>query len=49
MVKTTSRWELQVIFFNNGGWTPVLIDITIESVGQLVFQYVEDVPDIVIS
>lgn len=36
-------------FFNNGSWTPILIDITIESVGQLVFQYVEDVPDIVVS
>lgn len=36
-------------FFNNGGWTPILIDITIESVGQLIFQYVGDVPDIVIS
>ena len=37
------------LFFNNGGWTPILIDITIESVGQLAFQYVGDVPDIVIS
>lgn len=50
MVKAITRWELQAIFFfNNGGWTPILIDITIESVGQLAFQYVGDVPDIVIS
>lgn len=34
--------------FFNGGWTPILIDITMESVGQLAFQYVGDVPDIVI-
>ena len=49
MVKAITRWELQAIFFNNGDWTPILIDITIESVGQLIFQYVGDVPDIVIS
>lgn len=48
MVKAITRWELQAIF-NNGGWTPILIDITIESVGQLAFQYVGNVPDIVIS
>lgn len=37
--------NFKLFFFNNSGWTPVLMDITY----QLVFQYVEDVPDIVIS
>lgn len=41
--------NFKLFFFNNGGWTPILIDINIESVGQLIFQYVGDVPDIVIS
>lgn len=37
------------LFFFNNGWTPILIDIKIESVGQLMFQYVQDVPNIIIE
>lgn len=48
MSKTSPRWKLQAIFFNNG-WTPILIDIKIESVGQLMFQYVQDVPNIIVE
>ena len=36
-------------FFFNNGWTPILIDIKIESVGQLMFQYVQDVPNIIVE
>ena len=37
------------LFFFNNGWTPILIDIKIESVGQLMFQYVQDVPNIIVE
>lgn len=41
--------EITSYFFFNNGWTPILIDIKIESVGQLMFQYVQDIPDIIIE
>lgn len=41
--------NFKLFFFNNDGWTPILIDITIKSVGKLAFQDIGDVPDIVIS
>lgn len=37
------------LFFFNNGWIPILIDIKIESVGQLMFQYVQDVPNIIVE
>ena len=32
-------------FFNDRGWTPV----SIESLGELKFQYIQEVPDIIIE
>ena len=44
-LKTMSNKTFMLFFFGSKGWTP----ISIESSGELKFQYVEDVPDIIIN
>lgn len=44
-LKPMSNKTFMLFFFGSKGWTP----ISIESSGELKFQYVEDVPDIIIN
>ena len=43
-LKPLSNGAFMLFFFNEKGWTP----ISIESSGELKFQYVQEVPDIII-
>ena len=44
-LKPLSNGAFMLLFFNEKGWTP----ISIESSGELKFQYIQEVPDIVIK
>lgn len=44
-LKPLSNWTFMLFFFGNKGWTP----ISIESSGELKFQYIQEIPDIVIK
>ena len=44
-LKPLSNGAFMLFFFNEKGWTP----ISIESSGELKFQYVQEVPDIIIK
>ena len=44
-LKPLSNGAFMLFFFNEKGWTP----ISIESSGELKFQYVQEVPDIIIE
>ena len=43
-LRPLSNEAFMLFFFNEKGWTP----ISIESSGELKFQYVQEVPDIII-
>lgn len=43
-LRPLSNGAFMLFFFNEKGWTP----ISIESSGELKFQYVQEVPDIII-
>lgn len=43
-LRPLSNGAFMLFFFNKKGWTP----ISIESSGELKFQYVQEVPDIII-
>ena len=43
-LRPLSNGTFMLFFFNEKGWTP----ISIESSGELKFQYVQEVPDIII-
>lgn len=42
-LKPLSNGTLMLFFFSNKGWVP----ISIESSGELKFQYIQEVPDII--
>ena len=44
-LRPLSNGAFMLFFFNGEGWTP----ISIESSGELKFQYVQEVPDIIIE
>ena len=44
-LRPLSNGAFMLYFFNEKGWTP----ISIESSGELKFQYIQEVPDIVIE
>ena len=44
-LKPLSNGAFMLYFFNEKGWTP----ISIESSGELKFQYIQEVPDIIIK
>lgn len=44
-LRPLSNGAFMLFFFNEKGWTP----ISIESSGELKFQYVQEVPDIIIK
>ena len=44
-LKPLSNGAFMLFFFNEKGWTP----ISIESSGELKFQYIQEVPDITIK
>ena len=44
-LKPLSNGAFMLFFFNEKGWTP----ISIESSGKLKFQYIQEVPDIIIE
>lgn len=44
-LKPLSNGSFMLFFFNEKGWTP----ISIESSGELKFQYIQEVPDIIIE
>ena len=44
-LKPLSNGAFMLFFFNEKGWTP----ISIESSGELKFQYIQEVPDIIIE
>ena len=44
-LKPLSNGTFMLFFFNEKGWTP----ISIESSGELKFQYIQEVPDIIID
>ena len=44
-LKPLSNGTFMLFFFNEKGWTP----ISIESSGELKFQYIQEVPDITIK
>ena len=44
-LKPLSNGAFMLFFFNEKGWTP----ISIESSGELKFQYVQEIPDIIIE
>ena len=44
-LKPLSNGAFILYFFNEKGWTP----ISIESSGELKFQYIQEVPDIIIK
>ena len=43
-LRPLSNGAFMLFFFNEKGWTP----ISIESQGELKFQYIQEVPDIII-
>ena len=43
-LRPLSNGAFMLFFFNEKGWTP----ISIESSGELKFQYIQEVPDIII-
>lgn len=46
MAKTIIKWCFYaVFFFGDKGWTPIFV----ESSGELKFQYIQEVPDIIIE
>ena len=45
VAKAITKWDFYVVFFGDKGWTP----ISIESSGELKFQYIQEIPDIVIK
>lgn len=44
-LKPLSNGDFMLFFFTRKGWTP----ISIESSGELKFQYIQEVPDIIIE
>lgn len=44
-LKPLSNGAFMLYFFNEKGWTP----ISIESSGELKFQYIQEIPDIIIE
>ena len=44
-LRPLSNGAFMLYFFNENGWTP----ISIESSGELKFQYIQEVPDIIIE
>ena len=44
-LKPLSNGAFMLFFFNEKGWTP----ISIESSGELKFQYIQEIPDIIIE
>ena len=44
-LKPLSNGAFMLFFFNEKGWTP----ISIESSGKLKFQYIQEIPDIIIE
>lgn len=44
-LKPLSNGTFMLLFFGDKGWTP----ISIESSGELKFQYIQEVPDIIIK
>ena len=44
-LKSLSNGTFMLFFFGDKGWTP----ISIESSGELKFQYIQEVPDIIIK
>ena len=44
-LRPLSNGTFMLFFFNEKGWTP----ISIESSGELKFQYVQEVPDIIVK
>ena len=44
-LRPLSNGTCMLFFFNEKGWTP----ISIESSGELKFQYVQEIPDIIIE
>ena len=44
-LRPLSNGAFMLFFFNERGWTP----ISIESSGELKFQYIQEVPDIIIE
>ena len=44
-LKPLSNGTFMLFFFGNNGWTP----ISIESSGELKFQYIQEIPDIIIK
>lgn len=44
-LKPLSNGSFMLFFFNEKGWTP----ISIESSGELKFQYIQEIPDIIIE
>lgn len=44
-LRPLSNGGFMLYFFNENGWTP----ISIESSGELKFQYIQEVPDIIIE
>ena len=44
-LRPLSNGAFMLYFFNEKGWTP----ISIESSGELKFQYIQEVPDIIIK
>lgn len=44
-LRPLSNGACMLFFFNEKGWTP----ISIESSGELKFQYIQEVPDIIIE
>ena len=44
-LKPLSNGAFMLFFFNEKGWTP----ISIESSGELKFQYIQEIPDIIIK
>ena len=44
-LRPLSNGTFMLFFFNEKGWTP----ISIESSGELKFQYIQEVPDIIIE
>ncbi len=44
-LKPSSNGTFMLFFFGDKGWTPIFI----ESSGELKFQYIQEVPDIIIK
>ena len=44
-LRPLSNGAFMLFFFNEKGWTP----ISIESSGELKFQYIQEIPDIIIE